>query len=53
MGVFYPRSQEELKLVEKYIGTKLDQLYSTPIKPDTVPKQEIYVQISFNHDSAK
>ena len=40
-------------MAQKRIGTKLKQLYSPPIKPDTVPKQEIYVQISFNHDSAK
>ena len=41
-----------VKLVEKQIGTKLDQLYSLPIKPDTVPKQEVYVKITFMHDSA-
>ena len=41
-----------VKLVEKYIGTKLNQLYSPSIKPDTVPKQEVYVKLPFMRYSA-
>ena len=41
-----------VKLVEKQIGAKLNQLYSPPIKPDTVPKQDVYVKIPFMHDAA-
>ena len=41
-----------VKLVEKQISTKLEQLYSPPIKPDTVPKQEVYAKMPFMHDSA-
>ena len=41
-----------VKLAEKQIGTKWDQLYLPPIKPDTVPEQEVYIKIPFMHDSA-
>ena len=41
-----------VKLVEKQIGRKLDQLYSPPIEPDTVLKQEVYVKIPFMQDLA-
>ena len=41
-----------VNLIEKHIGTMLNQLYSTPIKSNTSPNQETYVKIPFMHESA-
>ena len=40
------------KFGRKKIDRKLDQLYSPPIEPDTVLKQEVYVKIPFMQDLA-
>ena len=51
MRRYFCQNGYPVKLVEKQIGTKLTS-NSPSIKPDTVPKQEVYVKIPFIHDSA-
>ena len=52
MRRYFCQDEYPVRMVEKHIGTKLNQLYSPQIKPNTVSKKEIYVKISFMHNSA-